>query len=160
MTDLRSDMTSSTPTIGRANRVVDAVTHGSSLLFVVVVSVAVGRPLGWIAFLLPVAPAAIVGTTRLLGRTPPRGRRSLLAFDLLCALMIGSGWMGTRAGTWWAPLAYLFPLALLAFTLGLVNYVLVTISRTYRAMRGHRFEYPWIPARLAVAFGIDEKENE
>lgn len=131
----------------------DAVAHSSSLIVAVIASVAVGKPLGWIAFLLPLGPLLVVGAMRLTGREP-RGWRSLVAFTIAVGLLIGVSWLGTQAGEFFSPLAYVFPLALLAFTLGVVNYVLVVVSRTIRAIKFDAFDYPWVPDRLARLVGL------
>ena len=146
----------------------DAAAHCASLVLVVLASVAIialrdpdsdarGVPLGLIAFFTPLAPLAVAGVMRLTGRGAPRGMRSLVAFTLGSGVLIGVSWLGMQAGQVFTPLAYFFPVALLAFVLGLLNYVLVVCSRTIRALTGDAFDYPWIPNRLAKLVGLPDK---
>lgn len=148
------------PTADPVGRAYDAVTHASPLLLAIAVAVLVGGPVGWIAFLLPLGPLVLTGVSRLTLGHPPRAWRSLVAFTTVAAVVIGGGWVVTRLGTIWDPLSLLFPLGLLAFVAGLVNFVLVVIGRIPRALRGRPFDYPWIPDPVARVVGLDDGWQE
>ena len=132
----------------------DAATHIAPLVVAVLAAVAVGKPLGWIAFLFPVGPVVVAIVMRAAGRDLPRGFRSAVAFALGSGLLVGLGWLGTQAGNWISPMAFLFPVALLIFIVGLVNWLMIVLSRTVRAIKYDAFDYPWIPDRLARAVGL------
>lgn len=143
-----------------ATRGWDVAAHSSSLVVAVVLAVIAGRAYGWIAFALPLGPLLVAAAAKLTGRPVPRGLQSLLGFVAVSGLMIGLGWTFTQAGNWWPPLAYVFPLALLVFTLGLLNFLMVTISRTLRAWKGQQFDYPWVPTRFLQLAGRAMTEIE
>lgn len=149
----------------------DAVAHSASLVVMVIISVIIvvlrdasseesGIPLGLIAFAMPLGPLAVAGVMRATGYDAPRGFRSLMAFTLGSAVLIGVSWLGMQAGQLFSPLAYFFPVALLAFALGVLNYLLVVCSRTIRAFTGDAFDYPWIPDRVARLVGLPDKWME
>lgn len=138
----------------------DAATHVAPLVVAVVATAVVGRPLGWIAFLFPVGPMLVALVMRAAGGTLPRGFRSAVAFAIGSGLLIGVGWLGTQAGDWFSPLAFVFPLALLAFVVGLVNWLMIVVSRTIRAVTFDAFDYPWIPDRLATLVGLPPRWSE
>ena len=128
--------------------------HLSPLVVSAVVAAAVGRPVGWIGFLLPLGPLAAAGAARAVGRTPVVTWRIVLAFSLVCAGLIGGSWLVLWAGSVLQPLRLLFPLALLAFLLGLVNFVLVAVTRAIRAVKAIPLQYPWIPHWLDRPLGL------
>lgn len=136
-----------------ARPVVDAAAHGASLVVGVLVAVLVGQPVGWIAFLLPLGPLVVIGVASLSGRAP-RASRSLMAFTLMSVVVIGGGWALTFAGELWGPLSLLYPLGVLAFIAGLVNWLMIVLSRVWRAVRRWPFDYPWIPRPLALLVGL------
>lgn len=138
----------------------DVVAHASPLIVAIAAALIVGRPDGWIAFLLPIGPLFVSGIARLAQGRPPRAWRSLLAFATVSAVVIGGGWAITHLGQVWAPLSLLFPLGLLAFIAGLVNFVLVVLGRIPRAVRGRPFDYPWIPTPVARFVGLGEGWHE
>ena len=138
----------------RSSRSWDIVAHSSSLVVAIVAAVAVGQPIGWIAFLFPLGPLVVAGVMSVVSAGTPRGFRSLLAFTIGSSILVGGGWILTQAPSVIAPLVFVFPLALLAFVVGLLNFVMITVSRTVRAVRGQTFDYPWIPDRLARAVGL------
>lgn len=143
-----------------SSRTVDVVAHLSPLLVAIVAAAVVGQPIGWIAFLVPLGPLLVAGALRVAGRPRPRGVRSLLAFSALSGLLIGGGWALTEAKDLWPPFAIVFPLGLLAFVAGLVNFVMIVLSRTWRAGRGLIFDYPWIPSAVAERVGLDPELPE
>ncbi|MEM7338474.1 MAG: hypothetical protein AAF467_07505 [Actinomycetota bacterium] len=128
--------------------------HLSPLVVAVVVAIIAGGPLGWIGFLLPLGPLLAFVGPRLVGRHPSATWRLALAFSVVCAVLIGGSWTLMRVGQTLPPAAILFPLALLAFLLGLVNFVLVSISRAVRAWRSMPLHYPWIPGWLDGPLGL------
>lgn len=150
----------STRTATEPNRTLDVATHLSPLVIAGVVALAIGTAYGWIAFLFPLGPLLSLGLTRVAGAVSPRGIRSLVAFTIVAGAMIGFGWIGTQAGQWFSPLSFVFPFALLLFTVGLVNFVMVTVSRSVRAWKGLPFDYPWIPNRVARIVGLGEVWEE
>lgn len=124
--------------------------HVLGLLIMVVAALALGRPEGWIGVFAPVGPLVAAGTARLAGRTLP-GWRDALGFALIAGPMIVVGWAIMRAPEVFWLTAVLFPLGLLLFLLGVVNYVTVSLSRALRAARGQTLDYPWVPDRLHQA---------
>lgn len=138
----------------------DVAAHVAPLVVAIVAAVAVGKPLGWIAFLFPLGPIVVGLVMRAVGRDLPRGFRSAVAFSIGSGLLIGLGWLGTQAGGWFSPLALLFPFALLVFTVGLLNWLLIVVSRTVRAAKFEAFDYPWIPNRLARLVGLPPRWSE
>lgn len=150
----------STRTATEPSRALDLATHLSPLAVAVIVALAIGTAYGWIAFLFPLGPLLALALTRLAGAASPRGIRSLLAFTIVAGTMIGFGWIGTQMGQWFSPLSFVFPFALLLFTVGLVNFVMVTVSRGVRAWKGLPFDYPWIPGRIAGLVGLGEVWEE
>ncbi len=146
----RSTSTNLRPT----NRAWDTAAHVAPLVVALLAAVAVGKPLGWIAFLFPVGPVLVALAMRAVGRELPRGFRSAVAFAIGSGLLVGLGWLGTQAGNWISPMAFLFPIALLAFIIGLVNWLMIVLSRTVRAIKFDAFDYPWIPDRLARMVGL------
>ncbi|MEL6893102.1 MAG: hypothetical protein AAFP84_16030, partial [Actinomycetota bacterium] len=144
----------------RTSRLVDMAAHSSPLVVATVVAIAVGQPIGWIAFLFPVGPLVVTGIAAGIRDAAPRGARSLVAFTFVAAIVVGGGWLLTGVGDLWAPLALLFPFGLLAFIAGLVNFVLVITSRVGRAWRGWAFDYPWIPDRVARLVGLPDGWEE
>lgn len=136
------------------------VPHLSSLAMAVIAVAAVGRPLGWIGFLLPLGPLLTAGLAIAAGRTPAPTWRLALAFSLMCALLIGGSWLLLRAAELVPALGLAFPIALLAFFLGLVNFVLISISRAIRAWKKIPLEYPWIPGWLDRPLGLTPMMKE
>lgn len=134
--------------------------HLSPLLPALIGVAAVGRPHGWIGFLLPIGPLLALAVARMFGRTPNPAWRLTLAFSLVCALLIGGSWALLQAASEIVALRLLFPFALLAFFLGLVNFVLVAISRSLRAWKSQPLEYPWIPGWLDRPLGLTPKIKE
>ncbi|MEM1333735.1 MAG: hypothetical protein AAGG08_09780 [Actinomycetota bacterium] len=151
---------SASETVDVVGRGYDLVAHASPLVLAIAASLAVGQPVGWIAFLFPAGPIVVIAVSRGVRGEPPRAWRSLLAFSLVSAVVVGGGWTLTQASGWWPPLSLLYPLGLLAFIAGLVNVVLVVLGRMPRAVRGWPFDYPWIPARLARAVGLPDGWEE
>lgn len=137
-----------------SNRIVDFVAHGSSIVVGVAVAAVVGQPVGWIGFVLPLGPVLVIAAAAAAGAAMPRGARSLLAFTIVSGVVIGGGWLLTHAGELWAPLSLLYPLGVLAFIAGLVNWLMLAASRTWRAWRRWPFDYPWIPDPLARLVGL------
>lgn len=148
------------PGLRATTRAWDTAAHVAPLVVAAIATVVIGRPLGWIAFLFPLGPVLVALVMRAAGRTLPRGFRSAVAFAIGSGLLIGLGWLGTQAGDWFAPLGYAFPIALLAFVVGLVNWFLIVVSRTIRAVRFEAFDYPWIPDRLARLVGLPPRWSE
>lgn len=142
------------------SRGLDVAMHASSLVLAVIVSIVVGKPLGWIAFLFPLGPLLVAGVARVLGAGVPRGLRSLVAFDIVAGVLVGGGWLAMFGAKNFSLLVYVFPISLLAFGIGLLNYVMVTISRTIRAVKAQTFDYPWIPDRLARVVGLPPRWME
>lgn len=128
--------------------------HLSPLIPALIGVAAVGKPHGWIGFLLPIGPLLALAAAKALGRTPNPAWRLTLAFSLICALLIGGSWGLLRAAGELVALRLLFPFAVLAFFLGLVNFLLVTISRSLRAWKSQPLEYPWIPGWLDRPLGL------
>lgn len=147
-------------TVESEHRVWDAFAHSSALLLGIAVAVGVGSPFGWIALLFPLGPLITAGLMSAVGAGTPRAFRSLLAFTLGSSALVGGGWLVIWLGGIVSPLAFIFPLALLAFVVGLLNFVLIVISRTVRAIKGQTFDYPWIPDRLARLVGLPERWME
>ena len=137
------------------SRVWDVLAHVSSVFFAANIAVIVGRAYGWIAFLLPLGPLIVTAAMRLATGDTPRGIRSLLGFTIVSGAAIGVGWVLIASNEAWPLLTYIFPLALLLFTLGLVNFIMITVSRAVRAWKGTPFDYPWIirPVRRIVGLG-------
>ena len=69
------------------------VPHLSSLVLGLVAIAIVGRPLGWIGFLLPLGPLLSAGVAKAIGRAPAPSWRFALAFSLMCAVLIGGSWL-------------------------------------------------------------------
>lgn len=147
-------------TVESEHRVWDAAVHSSSLILAVAVAIGVGSPYGWIALLFPVGPLFAAALMRAVGAGPPRAFRSLLAFTIGSSGLVGGGWTIIWFGDIVEPLAFVFPLALLAFVVGLLNFVMIVLSRTLRALKGQTFDYPWIPDRLARLVGLPERWME
>jgi len=141
-------------TAASSSRPWDVVAHSSSLVVAAGAAIAIGQPIGWIAFLFPLGPVLVAALMRLVGAGTPRAIRSLIAFTIGSSLLVGGGWILTQAPSVISPLVFVFPLALLAFIVGLLNFVMITISRTVRAAKGQTFDYPWIPDRLARLVGL------
>lgn len=137
------------------HRLWDVVAHLSPAIFAANIAVLVGRAYGWIAFLLPVGPLIVAAAMRLATGGAPRGLRSLLGFTIVSGAAIGIGWVLMASNEAYPLLTYVFPLALLLFTLGLVNFLMITVSRAVRAWKGTPFDYPWIirPVRRIVGLG-------
>lgn len=132
-----------------------AVLPPLSPLVVAIVAVAVvGQPLGWIGFLLPLGPVACAVAALAVRRAPDPTWRLTLAFTVVCALLIGGSWILLRIAEIVPALGLAFPVALLAFFLGLVNFVLISISRTIRAWKALPLDYPWIPGWLDRPLGL------
>lgn len=150
MTHATSTMTSTD-----THRAWDLAAHLSPLILAANIAVATGRAYGWIAFLLPLGPLLVAGAMRVVGQGVPRGLRSLIGFNIVSAVMIGVAWVVMASNEAWPLLTYIFPLALLSFTLGLANFAMITISRAVRAWKGTPFDYPWViaPARRIVGLG-------
>lgn len=149
--------TEATSTMSRTDthRVWDLAAHLSPLILAANIAVVAGKAYGWIAFLLPLGPLLVSAAMRFTRQGTPRGLRSLLGFDIVSAVMIGGAWVLMASNDAWPLLTYIFPLALLTFTLGLANFAMVTVSRAVRAWKGTPFDYPWIiaPARRIVGLG-------
>lgn len=143
-----------TDTTPQSSRTWDIVAHSSSLVVAIVAAVVIGQPIGWIAFLFPLGPLLVAALMRVVGAGAPRAIRSLLAFTIGSSILVGGGWLLTQAPNVISPLVFVFPLALLAFVIGLLNFVMITVSRTVRAAKGQTFDYPWIPDRLARVVGL------
>ena len=142
------------PSLYRPGSQLAGVPHLAALVVGVVASVVVGQPLGWIGFLLPLGPLTAAAFARLAGRQPEPTWRLALAFSLVCAFLIGGGWLLMQAGGAVPPLVLVFPLALLAFLFGLANFVLVCVSRAVRAWRSLPLQYPWLPGWLDRPLGL------
>ena len=136
------------------------VPHLSSLVLGLVAIAIVGRPLGWIGFLLPLGPLLSAGVAKAIGRAPAPSWRFALAFSLMCAVLIGGSWLLLWASKPIPALGLVFPLGLLAFFLGLVNFVLISISRSFRAWKAIPLEYPWIPSWLERPLGLTPMMKE
>ena len=143
-----------------SNRAIDIATHLSPLLVAAVVGLALMKAYGWIAFLFPIGPLVAWGLTHMAGVPEPRGVRSSVAFSAASGFLVGVGWIGTQAGQWFSPLSLVFPFALLIFTIALVNFVMVVVSRLVRAWKRQPFDYPWIPDRLARVVGLPDLWEE
>lgn len=154
------DIDRRTDTSSTVSRGWDVAAHASALVVGATTAVAVGGPVGWIAWLFPLGPLFVIGLMRVAGRGTPRAFRSLLAFTVGASVIIGGAWLVMRLGTVIRPLAFIFPLALIIFFLGLLNFSMVVISRSIRAARGQLFDYPWIPDRLARRFGLPDRWME
>lgn len=135
------------------DRLMAVAPHVLGLLLITAGAVAVGRPEGWLAVLAPVGPVVAAVLARLTGRWAP-GWRTAAAFGIVAAVLIAGGWTLMRLAGVHNLFLFLFPIALLGFLLGVVNYVIVSLSRGYRAMRGHPLDYPWIPDALAALLGL------
>ncbi len=136
------------------------VPHLSSLVLGLIAIAVVGKPLGWIGFLLPLGPLLTAAIARATGRPPAPTWRFALAFSLMCAALIGGGWLLLWAAEPVPALGLLFPLGLLAFFLGLVNFVLISISRSFRAWKAIPLDYPWIPGWLERPLGLTPMMKE
>lgn len=134
--------------------------HLSPLVVAVIAAIVVGRPLGWIGFLLPLGPIATAAGAKLARRNPVPTWRLPLGFSMVCAAIIGGSWGAMRLGESVEWLTLLFPLAVLAFFLGLVNFVLVSVSRSIRAWKSIPLEYPWIPGWLDRPLGLTPTMKE
>ena len=130
------------------------VPHLSALVTAIVAVAIVGQPLGWIGFLLPAGPLITTAVARAIGRKPAPTWRLALGFSLICAVMIGGSWSLLRGANDFIPLRLTFPLLLLAFFLALLNFVLVSVSRSFRAWKSIPLEYPWIPGWLDRPLGL------
>lgn len=140
-------VTATTPAIARV------LPHATGLLICAAVSVVVGRPEGWIGVFAAIGPLLGASLARLFsGRTP--AWREAQAFALVIATMTAGGWSLLRLVEVSELFVFVWPIALLALLLGVVNFVLVSISRTYRAARNQPLDYPWIPPQLARILGI------
>ncbi|MFK7920150.1 MAG: hypothetical protein AB8G14_18910 [Ilumatobacter sp.] len=155
---METDRTMST--VESQHRIWDAFVHSSSLILAIAVAVGVGSPYGWIALLFPLGPLFAAALMRAVGAGTPRAMRSLLAFTIGSSILVGGGWTTIWLGDIIEPLAFVFPLALLAFIVGLLNYVMIVVSRTLRALKGQTFDYPWIPDRLARLVGLPDRWME
>jgi len=134
--------------------------HLSALLLGLMAVAVIGQPIGWIGFLLPLGPLITTAAARAIGRRPAPTWRMALAFSLICAVLIGGSWSLLRGANDFLPLRFVFPLALLAFFLGLVNFVLVSVSRSLRAWKSIPLEYPWIPGWLDRPLGLTSMIKE
>lgn len=137
-----------------AGRVWNAVAHLSPLLLGVNVAVVAGKAYGWIGLLLPLGPLLIAGLMRATGNGVPRGLRSLLGFTMVSGSAMAFCLLTIQLGHRWAILAYAFPLALLVFTMMIINFVLITVSRGIRAWKGQQFDYPWVFSPVARLVGL------
>lgn len=137
------------------HRIWDVIAHLSTVIFAANLAVVIGQAYGWIAFLLPIGPLIVAAAMRLATGDVPRGLRSLIGFAIVSGGAIGIGWVFMASNEAYPLLTYVFPLALLLFTLGLVNFLMVTVSRAVRAWNGSTFDYPWIikPVRRIVGLG-------
>ena len=147
--------TTSVRTASASHRAWDLAAHLSPIILAANVAVIAGRAYGWIAFLLPLGPLIVAAAMRITGQGVPRGLKSLVGFDIVSGLLIGVAWVLMASNEAWPLLTYIFPLALLAFTLGLANFTMITIGRAVRAWKGSTFDYPWIikPIRRVVGLG-------
>lgn len=143
-----------TATLYRTGTSLAALPHVSALIVGFVASIIVGRPFGWIGFLLPLGPLVCVVAARVLGRTAEPTWRLAFGFSLVCATLIGGGWSLMEAGGVVPPLVLIFPFALLAFMVGVVNFVLVCVSRAIRARKSIPLNYPWVPSWLDRPLGL------
>lgn len=143
-----------TASLYRSGSSLAAVPHLSALVVGIVASLIVGRPYGWIGFLLPLGPLTCAAAARALGRSPEPTWRLAFGFSLVCAVLIGGGWSLMQAGGAVPPLVLVFPFALLAFLVGLVNFVLVCVSRAIRARKSIPLNYPWVPRWLDRPLGL------
>lgn len=134
--------------------------HLSPLAVAAIVSIIVGRPLGWVAFFAPLGPLLVVAAATLAKKPVEPTWRMALAFSIVCAFMIGGSWALMAASNQFPPIAVTFPLALLAFLLGLLNFVMVSISRTVRAWKSIPLDYPWIPNWLDRPLGLTQTLKE
>lgn len=143
-----------TPELYRAGTQLAVIPHLSALVLGLVAVAIVGKPLGWIGFVLPAGPLLTTAAAKAVGRRPAPTWRVALAFSVVCAVLIGGSWSLLRGAEDFFPLRFLFPLALLAFLLGLANFVLVSVSRSFRAWKKIPLEYPWIPGWLDRPLGL------
>jgi len=137
-----------------AARVWNVVAHISPLLLGLNIAVIAGKAYGWIGLLLPLGPLLVAGAMRITGNGTPRGLRSLLGFTIVSGGVMALCLLAIQLGHRWALLAYAFPLALLLFTLMIINFVLVTVSRSIRAWKGQQFDYPWVFSPIARLVGL------
>jgi len=137
-----------------STRVWTVLAHISPLLLGLNIAVIAGKAYGWIGLLLPLGPLVIAGCMRVTGNGVPRGLRSLLGFTIVAGVVMAFCLLTVQLGHRWALLAYAFPLALLAFTLMIINFVLINISRAIRAWKGEQFDYPWVFSPVARLVGL------
>jgi len=149
-----TDQISPTAGLTDSARVWNAVAHISPLLLGLNVAVVAGKAYGWIGLLLPLGPLLVAALMRASGNGIPRGLRSLLGFTIVSGSVMAICLLSIQLGHRWALLAYAFPLALLVFTLMIINFVLVVVSRSIRAWKGQQFDYPWVFSPVARLVGL------
>ncbi len=132
-----------------------AILHLSPLVPTAIAVAIVGNPAGWIGLLFPFGPLVNVVVARATGRTVHPTWRLALAFSLVASTIVGGSWLFMRLSEEVPLLSLAFPLALLAFFLGLINAILVCFSRAYRAWKSVPLKYPWIPGWLDAPLRID-----
>lgn len=143
------------PDAGTARAAVARVLpHVTGLILIAVAAVALGRPYGWLGFGAAIGPPIGAGLAAGLGRRQVVSWREAFAFGLVAAFLTGGGWVALEL----LPKVHgifilLWPVALLGFMLGAVNFVAVSLSRGWRAARRQPLDYPWIPRPLARAVG-------
>lgn len=144
------------PALGSRAALARALPHGTGLLLILIVAVIIGRPLGWIGLLAPVGPVVAAMALR------PRDTewRWALAFGSVAAVLIVGGYALIRLPEIVGFTAMFFPLGLLLFLLGTVNYVAVALSRSLRAWRSQPLDYPWVPDALSRAIGLTTTDLE
>ena len=135
-----------------------ALPHLMGLVLIITAAIALGRPIGWIGVFAAVGP--LVGAAIAQATGEPVAWREAWAFGLVGAALIAGGWLILRAPELHALFVVIWPLGLLAFLLGGVNYIAVSLSRTWRAARGQALDYPWIPDALARAIGLDTEGHD
>lgn len=128
-----------------SERVLGSLPHIAGLVLVIAAAIAVGRPIGWIGVGAALGPAAVIGVARLAGRSPSADDLEGLVFGVVIAFMTAGSWVLTQAPTIHQAFIAAYPVALLVFMFGAVNFVLVACSRTYRSWRGQELDYPWLP---------------
>lgn len=144
------------PALGSRAALARALPHGAGLLLMLIAALIIGRPVGWIALLAPVGPLVAALVLR------PRHAewRWALAFGSVAAVLIVGGYALIRLPEVVGFTAMFFPLGLLLFLLGAVNYVAVALSRSLRAWRTQPLDYPWIPDVFSQALGLTTTDLE
>ncbi len=138
------------PASGRPFR---TLPHITGLFLIVVGALIVGRPVGWLGFAAALGPPIGAAIGAVTNRDTGPWRESF-AFGLVAATLIGGGWVLLQLPGLHSGFLLLWPVALLAFLLGSVNFVAVSLSRAWRATKHEPLDYPWIPRNLGRALGL------